>query len=54
MKIHGDGPLLKESLWSIRTVLAMEPFVSIDVEPGAEFTWKATYDYYTLPQSGHE
>ncbi len=49
MKIVGDRPLLSESLWSIRSVIAPEPFVSIAVEPGSEFTWKSTYSYYTLP-----
>jgi hypothetical protein len=49
MKIEADRPLFRESLWSIRTVLAVEPFIEIVVAPGAEFTWKTTYDYYTLP-----
>jgi hypothetical protein len=48
IKIVTDRPLLKESLWSIRSVLAMEPFVAIDVEPGQTFTWTSTYDYYAL------
>lgn len=48
MKIVADRPLLKESLWSIRSVLAMEPFVAIDVDPGQTFTWTSTYDYYAL------
>ncbi len=48
MRIVGDRPLLSESLWSIRSVVAPEPFVSIAVEPGSEFTWKSTYTYYTL------
>jgi hypothetical protein len=52
MTVHGDRPLLRESLWSIRTVIAVEPFVSIEVEPGAEFTWQSVYEYYTLPTSG--
>lgn len=47
MSIQGDRPLKSENLWSIRTVIAMEPFVSISVEPGKEFTWKSTYTYYT-------
>jgi hypothetical protein len=46
MRISGDRPLLRENLWSIRTVIAMEPFVSIAIEPGNEFTWTSTYDYY--------
>ncbi len=45
-----DRPLLREYLWSIRTVIAVEPFVSINIEPGAEFSWKSVYDYYALPK----
>ncbi len=52
IKIVADRPLLKESLWSIRSVLAMEPFVAIDVEPGQTFTWTSTYNYYELPAQG--
>ncbi len=37
--------------WSIRTVLAIEPYVSIDIQPGVEFTWKNMYEYYTMPAS---
>ena len=47
VKIHGDQPLIRELLWSIRTVLAVEPYVAIDVQPGAEFKWSNTMDYYT-------
>lgn len=46
---HTDRPLLKESLWSIRSVIAVEPFIQISVEPGAEFTWQTSYEYYKLP-----
>jgi len=49
MRITSDRPLSRESLWSIRAVLAMEPFVSVAMEPGNGFTWTSTYDYYTLP-----
>jgi hypothetical protein len=49
MKIETDRPLARESLWSIRTVIAVEPFVAIDVEPGKEFTWTTQYEYYLLP-----
>ena len=49
MSIRTDKPLASESLWSIRTVIAMEPFVTIAIEPGKEFTWKSSYRYYTLP-----
>jgi hypothetical protein len=50
MKLQTDRPLLRESLWSIRTVVAMEPFISIAIEPGEEFTWTAVYEYYSLPR----
>jgi hypothetical protein len=49
MRITADRPLASESLWSIRTVMAMEPFVSLSIAPSTEFTWKSTYTYYTLP-----
>jgi len=47
-----NRPLLREALWSIRSVLAMEPFLSISIEPGAEFTWQTVYEYYTVPKTG--
>jgi hypothetical protein len=50
MNIQTDRPLLKESLWSIRSVIAMEPFVAIDIPPGREFTWTTRYEYYLLPK----
>lgn len=53
LRITADSPLENESLWSIRTVLAVEPFIHIAVAPGQEFTWTMTYDYYTLPAELH-
>jgi hypothetical protein len=50
MTITGDRPLAKLSLWSIRSVIAVEPFIDISVEPGGHSTWKYEYEYYTLPQ----
>ena len=48
MRAHTDKPLLRESLWSIRTVVAVEPFIRIQVAPGSEFDWTTTYTYYQL------
>ena len=48
LTIQSDRPLLSESLWSIRSVIAMEPFIAISIESGREFTWTSTYEYYTL------
>ena len=47
-----DRPLWRESLWSIRSVIAMEPFVALKIEPGAQFTWTTVYEYYTVPKTG--
>jgi hypothetical protein len=49
VKITGDRPLTRNILWSIRSVLAIEPYLSIDIQPGNEFTWKNFFEYYTLP-----
>jgi hypothetical protein len=51
MRIQADRPLTNASLWSIRSVLAIEPFIDIAADPGKEFTWKYTYSYYTLPKN---
>jgi len=49
VRITGNRPLIQDLLWSIRTVLADEPYIAIDVQPGAEFSWNNTLTYYTLP-----
>jgi hypothetical protein len=48
VRISGDRPLVRDLLWSIRTVLAVEPYIAIDIQPGGVFTWKNTYDYYLM------
>jgi hypothetical protein len=47
IRITNDRPLIREMVWSIRTVLTIEPFIAIDIEPGGTFTWKNTIEYYT-------
>jgi len=51
MRISGDHPLSFENLWSIRSVLAVEPFISMTINPGSEFSWEISYEYYTLPSN---
>jgi hypothetical protein len=46
--ITGDRPLSNVGYWSIKTVLAVEPYIAVNVEPGADFAWKINYEYYTL------
>ena len=48
LRIVGDRPLRSEALWSIRAVLAVEPFIHVAAAPGQEFTWAMTYSYYAL------
>ena len=48
MVIRGNRPVTNMALWSIRSVLAVEPFITMTIEPGSEFDWDVTYDYYTL------
>ena len=40
MFIRGNRPLSDLNLWSIRSVLALEPFISMTIDPGSEFTWE--------------
>jgi hypothetical protein len=49
VEMIGDRPLSRLALWSIRTVLSLEPFLALDIAPGAEHTWEYTYRYYTIP-----
>lgn len=48
MRITGDRPLASATLWSIRSVLSLEPFIDVTAEPGKDFSWKYTYTYYTI------
>jgi hypothetical protein len=45
VRITGDQPLASLLLWSIRSNLSIEPYVSINVEPGATMQWNLTYTY---------
>ena len=49
--IRGNRPLTNMALWSIRSVLSVEPFITMAIEPGGEFDWEVTYDYYTVAPS---
>jgi hypothetical protein len=48
LNITSDRPLSSHALWSIRSVLSMEPFIAMTIEPGGEFTWQTTYEYFVL------
>jgi hypothetical protein len=48
VRITGDRPMSRFGYWSIRTVMAVEPYIDIAVDPGQAFTWTWTYDYYVV------
>jgi hypothetical protein len=48
MIMRGNRPLSDMHFWSIRSVLSVEPFVAMTIEPGSEFSWEVSYQYYTL------
>jgi hypothetical protein len=46
VRVTGDRPLASLPLWSIRSVISMEPFVNVNTDVGKTTTWKYTYTYY--------
>jgi hypothetical protein len=48
MTITGDRSVAKMALWSIRSVISVEPFIDVSLEPGGESTWKYDYVFYKL------
>lgn len=48
VRITSDRPMSKLVFWCAPKTLCPEPFTHIKLEPGETFTWKITYDYYTL------
>ena len=50
--VKGDRPLVDASVWSINPVIAVEPFIRVDAQPGGEFRWRYTYTYSITIQAG--
>jgi hypothetical protein len=48
VRITGDRPLSRLPVWSIRPTRCPEPFIDVRVEPGKEFTWRISYEFYAL------
>jgi hypothetical protein len=46
----GDRPIERINYWSIRTTACPEAYVHMKIDPGKTFTWKITYEFYTLNQ----
>ena len=49
LRISGDKPLSRINFWSIRSVIAVEPYIDMSIPPGGEFKWADNYEYYVLP-----
>ena len=50
--ISCDRPLITLGVWAVRTVVAPEPYIEINIPPGREFSWKYTYRFYEFSKSG--
>lgn len=48
----GDHPIEKLYLWSVRTTVCPEAYISLNIPPKKKATWQIKYDFYTLGQSG--
>lgn len=48
VRITANRPLTKLALWSIRSVLSMEPFIDVSTEPGGHTDWTYTYTHYAV------
>ena len=48
VEITGDRPLESASLFSIRSVVAIEPYVRLSISQGQETTWKYVYTFGTI------
>ena len=46
--LDGVGNVL--NLWSIRSVVAVEPFLTLKVAAGETKSWTTTYEYYALSE----
>ena len=49
VEIRGDRPVVNLGVWAVRTVVAPEAFIGINIPVGEEFAWKYTYRFYTIP-----
>jgi len=53
LRIKGDRPLSNVAAWAIRSVVAVEPFIKISIDPGKAATWRYQYSFYKLDSSTH-
>jgi hypothetical protein len=44
----GDHPIAKLYLWSVRTTVCPEAYISLKIAPKKKARWRITYNFYTL------
>lgn len=47
VRIKGNQPLSKLVFWCNAKTICPEPYISIKIKPGEEFSWKNTYEFYS-------
>ncbi|HMH21074.1 MAG TPA: hypothetical protein VK563_04835 [Puia sp.] len=47
VRITCDQPLSKMVFWGCATTLCPEPYIRMKVNPGEEFSWKISYEFYS-------
>lgn len=45
-----DRPIARLNFWSIRSTVCPEAYIDMTIEPGREFTWNISYQFYTIPK----
>jgi hypothetical protein len=51
VRVTGDQRLVRMYIWSIRTVMAVEPFIGIQLKPSETKRWAYTYTYKAATRS---
>jgi hypothetical protein len=52
VRVTGDRPLAKLLFWSAWKTVCPEPYIDLRVEPGKQFSWRITYEFYQVASSG--
>jgi len=48
VRVVGNQPLSHLVFWSIRATICPEPYVSVVIRPGSEFSWETIYEFYSF------
>lgn len=49
VRVTADRPIVKFVFWSAPATVCPEPYIDASVAPGAESSWRITYQFYQLP-----